>query len=44
MNPWIWFLLIVLLFGTKKLEDQSGRFSVGSFVLLLPLLYMALKG
>jgi hypothetical protein len=44
MNLWIWFLLIVLLFGSKKLEDRSGRFSIGSFFLLLPLIYMALKG
>jgi hypothetical protein len=44
MNLWIWFLLIVLLCGARKLEDRSGRFSLGSFFLLLPVIYLALKG
>jgi hypothetical protein len=44
MNLWIWLLLIIVLFASKKFEDQSGRFDIRSVFLLLSLVYLALKG
>jgi hypothetical protein len=44
MNLWMGLLLFIVLFASKKFENQSGHFDIRSLFLLLPLIYMALKG
>ncbi|HZY46019.1 MAG TPA: hypothetical protein VFF70_14870 [Anaerolineae bacterium] len=44
MNMWMGLLLFIVLFASKKFEDRSGHFDIRSLLLLLSLIYMALKG